>query len=159
MLKNNIYYRLLLLLFFSVNAILIRAANVEYLTLTVKDGTVVIALAEHPVITYTDNTLHIQSATTTIDVPICDITETEFSSTVPTGITDLIASKPQLRNGAVCFEQLPQGSSVTVHSLNGALLSSVNADDKGRAEVGISQLPTGVYIVRSAIQTFKITIK
>lgn len=157
--KNNIYRWLLLLLFFSASTILIRAANVEYLTLTVKDGTVVIVLAEHPVITYTDNTLHIQSSTTTIDVPISDITKTEFSGIIPTSITGLIASKPQLRNGVICFEQLPLGSSVTIHSLNGTLLSSVNADDKGQAAVGTYQLPTGVYIVRSAIQTFKIIIK
>lgn len=153
------FHRLLLLLFLSVNAVMARAASVEYLTFTVSGSPVVIALADHPVITYTNNTVHIQTASTTIDLPVANISEATFSNAVPTGLAERIAAKPQLRGGAVCFEQLPPGSLVTIHALDGTQVSAVHADDGGRAAVGIAQLPAGVYVVKSALQTLKITVK
>ena len=144
-----IFHRLLLLIILSANAVLARAASVEYVTFTVSGRPVVIALAEHPVITYTANTLHIRTASTSIDLSVEDINDVVFSKATPTGIAERLAAKPQLRGGAVCFEQLPVGSLVTIHALDGTQVTATNADDRGQAEVGIFQLPAGVYIVKS----------
>ena len=158
--KNNTFHRLLLMLFLSVNVALARSANVEYLTFTTVSGSpVVVALAEHPVITYTGNTVHIQTGSTTIDVSVASITNIFFSKAVSTGIAEKLAAMPQMREGAVFFEQLPPGSAVTVHALNGAQVSETNADAQGQADVNIAQLPAGVYIIKSVSQTIKITVK
>ena len=64
---NSIFRRLLMMLMLTASALQGRAANVECLTLTVSGKPVVIVLAEHPVITYKGNTLHVKTETTTID--------------------------------------------------------------------------------------------
>ena len=67
---KNIPKRFLVLLAVVASTVLARAVNVEYLTFNVDGNPVVIALAEHPVITFTDNTLHIKTEKETIDIPV-----------------------------------------------------------------------------------------
>ena len=69
---NSIFRRLLMMLMLTASALQGRAANVECLTLTVSGKPVVIVLAEHPVITYKGNTLHVKTETTTIDIPVSE---------------------------------------------------------------------------------------
>jgi hypothetical protein len=71
----------LILLLLIATAVQARAGSVKYLTVTVKGSPVVFALADHPVITYTGNTLHFQTPSGTVDVPVADITDIVFTET------------------------------------------------------------------------------
>jgi len=149
---------LLTFLLFMVSSYMsVHAEGVEYLTLNVGGTPVIIVLAEHPVITYTDNTLHIQTAKETIDVPVSQISGTEFSET--SNIRVVENKQLQIQEGSLYFNELPRGSKVSVFAANGIEVSSANVDEDGRAIVNMGSLPKGIFVVKSATQTFKITNK
>ena len=155
---NSIFRRLLMMLMLTASALQGRAANVECLTLTVSGKPVVIVLAEHPVITYKGNTLHVKTETTTIDIPVSEISGGSFQDP-STGIRTIELPDVEKRDGELRFSQLTPGSSIEVFSTDGVKLSSVRVDTYGQATVSIGQLPKGTYIVRSALQTIKIANK
>ena len=133
------------------------AANTEYLTLNVGGNPVVVVLAEHPMITYTDNTLHIQTVKETIDVPVSQITDMAFNETTAINIVE--NGDVQIQQGSILLQQLPIGSKVCIIAANGNELFSAVVDDNGQAVVNVSRLPKGVYVIKSAMQSIKITNK
>ena len=155
--NNGILKRLLMLLALISALMSVQATEVEYLTLNVVGNPVVIALAEHPIITYTDNTLHIQTTTETVDVPIDQITDISFLGT--TSIKTVTNPQFQMEAGNICFQQLPKGSKVSVFDINGIVALSSIVDDTGKTVINICSLPKGVYVVKSSKQSFKIANK
>lgn len=152
---KNIPKRILLLFAVLVSTVFVRAGNVEYLTFNVNGDPIVIALAEHPVITYTDNTLHIKTEKETIDIPVNKLSVTAFTET--TGIKSVDISELKIDSGSVCFMNLPSTSKVIVYSANGTEILSSTADNNGQATVNVDNLPKGTYIVKSVRQSIKIT--
>ena len=133
------------------------ADNVEYLTFNVGDNPIVIALAEHPVITYTDNTLHIKSDKETVDIPVSQLSETTFSGT--SAIKRIDGPQLQMKEGCICFMNLTTDSKVLVYTVDGVEKLSTTVNANGQAVVNIGSLPKGVYIIKSANHTIKITNK
>lgn len=131
------------------------AASVEYLTLNINEEPVVIVLAEHPVITYQEDFLHIQTAERTIDVQVSQITGATFSET--TDIREVGGQPIEFADGFFVFSQLPARSKITVYTVDGREILTTTVDKSGRAAVCIKDLPAGIYVVKSAKQTIKIT--
>ena len=167
---KTIIYRLFAFFLFANIFAEARALNVEFLTFMVKGKPVVISLAEHPVITYTENTLHITSTieetgsgesgstpvVTTIDIPVEEMSE---SASFEAGINSPEIEKPNLEAGRLLFSQLPADSHVTVYSTDGKVISKATVGSDGQVIVDILRLPAGIYVVKSASQTIKITNK
>ena len=135
----------------------VQAASVEYLTLNVSGTPIVIALAEHPVITYTDNTLHVQTAAKTIDIPVNQISGVAFTET--TGITTNEYYPIQLNEGYLYFEQLKPDTKIIVYSVNGLEVLSKSVDSSGRTFIDTSTLIGDVFIIKTDKQTIKVTKK
>lgn len=153
--RNDIIYRRLLMLLLATYTFFANADNVEYLTFNVNGKPVVISLAEHPVITYTDNTLHITTTETTVEVPVSEVSGVAFSET--TAINNIAIGSHQMKDGLVIFQQLAQGSQVYVYNTNGIKVLSHNADINGQAVIDIGKLPTGIYLIKTGNQSIKIT--
>ena len=149
--------RLLMAVMVMAAALQARAASAEKLTFTVNGEKVEIILAEHPVITYTNNTLHVKTDTETIEIPVSEISGGSFDN--PTGIQTLEMTDMENRNGEIRFSHLKPGSPVEVFSFDGVKLSTTTADGEGKATVSAGQFPKGAYIVRTASQTIKIVNK
>lgn len=146
------------MLLFLTSFISVHIDSAEYLTLNVNGNPVVIVLSEHPSITYTNNTLHIETKKETIDVHVSQITDMVFSET--TGIKDINIQQLQIeKEGNICFQQLPKGSKVNVFTINGIEVLSAIVNDFRNAVINVSNLPKGNYIVKSVKQTFIITNK
>lgn len=154
---SNMVRRLLMAVMVMAAALQARAASAEKLTFTVNGEKVEIILAEHPVITYTNNTLHVKTDTETIEIPVSEISGGSFDN--PTGIQTLEMADMENRNGEIRFSHLKPGSPVEVFSFDGVKLSTTTADGEGKAVVSAGQLPKGAYIVRTASQTIKIVNK
>ena len=154
---SNMVRRLLMAVMVMAAALQARAASAEKLTFTVNGEKVEIILAEHPVITYTNNTLHVKTDTETIEIPVSEISGGSFDN--PTGIQTLEITDMENRNGEIRFSHLKPGSPVEVFSFDGVKLSTTTADGEGKATVSAGQFPKGAYIVRTASQTIKIVNK
>lgn len=149
--------KVLLLSFLMASPPCVQAASVEYLTLNVSGTPIVIALAEHPVITYTDNTLHVQTAAKTIDIPVNQISGVAFTET--TGITTNEYYPIQLNEGYLYFEQLKPDTKIIVYSVNGLEVLSKSVDSSGRTFIDTSTLIGDVFIIKTDKQTIKVTKK
>ena len=150
--RRNVLVAALMLLL-SATTMSVRAANVEYLTFIVKGTPVIIVLAEHPVITYTGNTLHVQTTEgNKIDIPVQDVSGTSFSETA--GINKPAIADMELKAGKMMFSKLP-----AVYTVDGKTISTINVGNDQQAVVDTQQLGSGVYVIKSATQTIKITNK
>ena len=136
----------------------VHAENVQFLQVNLKDRSVSFALAEHPIISYTNNQLHIATASQTVDFYVPDITDYCFATT-ETAIHDLKLTKNQIREGLVCFSGLPANAAVELFAPDGRQVLLSKASSSGQVIVDLNQLPKGVYIVRAANQSFKVTNK
>ena len=168
--RKTILYRLFAFFLFANVFVEAHALNVEFLTFMVKGKPIVISLAEHPVITYTENTLHITSTVeetgsgesggtpfvTTIDIPVEEMSE---SASFEAGISHPVIEKPNLEAGKLLFSQLPVNSHVTVYTTDGKVVSKETVGSDGQVIIDILQLPAGIYVVKSTSQTIKITNK
>lgn len=73
-----------------------------------------------------------------------------------TGINDIAEhTKPSLSNGQISVDNAKSGTEVMVYSTQGMLVSKVAADENGHANVNLSSLPTGVYVVKVGNNSYK----
>ena len=114
------------------------AAGGDVLTLMVKGTPVEINPAEHPVITYKANTLHIKTEASSIDIPVSDISGGAFPKTVVHGDV----------NGDFNVDVADIASVITVMANVGADPVSVrNADVNGDGNVDVADIATVISIM------------
>lgn len=152
---------MLLALLLLAGSSFVQAANVQFMQLKVKGNIVIVALSEHPNITYADNTMHIATKDNDIDVAVADISFFGFSETDQPmqGIKLPQAAKPKFVSGQLLFTQLMPDSAVEVYAVDGRKVAALSANDDGVAIVDLSSKPKGTYIIKTATQTIKVTNK
>lgn len=136
-------YRLTFFMFFFVA---LSYADDAKIVIKQKSGNeTVFELSTNPVITFLGEDMVITNDFTSISFPIEDID----SYTADNGTTTAIAStkeKPMFDNGRILFNGIAKGTPISVYSLDGRLISKqLSSADK--AEVPLSSLPKGTYII------------
>ena len=139
-----------------MGALAVRAQNVEFLNITAKGETVSFALADHPVMTYEADKLHFKTADRTLTVDVADITGYGFSSTASAIATAQRQDRIEMHAGHLFFSGLKAADNVRVYAVDGKVMMQAKPADDGRAEVDMSLLPTGVYVVRTNNHAIKI---
>lgn len=159
--KKEHFTKMLLLFLLLACCPFARATNVQFMQLVVKGNQVIVALSEHPAITYVGNSLHIATKDKDIDVAVADITYFGFSDTEQSvvGIELTKGSLPKLSSGQLVFTQLKVNSTVDVYTADGRKVSAQSVNDNGMAIVNLNNLAKGTYIVKTATQTIKVTNK
>lgn len=122
-------------------------------------GTVGYALASKPKVTLSGNVF---TVTTTDGAATYQHSEVEkFTLNVATAISQPIAEaagEPQIirQVGQLTFTGCKPNESICIYSADGKLLLTAQTDANGYAEVQTSQLPRGIYVVKSDSVTIKI---
>jgi len=157
--KAKVFLRLALMALLLLTATVIRAGDVQYLTIMVQGKPVSFALSDKPVITYQNNQLVVTTAEETVEIPVADISGTGFAET-STAIRNLMSGgKPQVECGRVCFSDLTPGTPVQVFTADGRSVAEAKADADGSAQVSLSELPKGTYLLKAGKQTIKMMNK
>ena len=134
--------------------------GLNYFVVEQSSETLYIALASQPVITYSDDVLHIvASASESYDVEVGNISQCVFSvsgQTVPTSIAKIVSEGPAVRSGMLFFDGLQPGSVVQLLTADGQVVSQSKVTADGQAVVSLNQHPKGAYVVKTSTQTFKI---
>ena len=135
-------------------------ASEQLLVLTQTNGKVTkFALTDNPVITYKGNDVIVTCGESVMQTSMADVMSVGFEKGETTGIeAPKAVSEPQttFSFGQAGFEGLQSGERVMVYSIDGKVISTIKADADGHAQVDISNLQTGVYILRTAKKSFKI---
>ena len=138
-----------------------RAEQVLCMVITNTDGTVnKFALQDAPVLTYEGNNLVVTCNDATLTTALGDIEQWSFEMADLDGIDEAETTpKAILSFGKANLTGLKSGSIISIYSIDGKAVSSLRADGEGNVNIDLSQLPGGIYIIRTPNQSYKISVK
>jgi len=148
---------LLALLFIFLTGV--KAADVQYLVVSLTDGTKAeMALADEPVITFAGDELKVTVAgVEKVAASMSEVVDYHFTTT-PTGIEQVKDEKSSSRfaYGHVYISNAKKGDVMRVYATDGRLVISERVSDNGTADINLNELGKGIYIIKSSKSSIKV---
>jgi hypothetical protein len=154
--KKLKFYLMLLVVALATGA---KAESVKYLVLNAGGEQTVIALADNPILTISDGMLKVKVAgEEKVSASLADGLSYSFQETVPTGIAETLATEEssRLEQGHVYIANAQKGEVVRIFTADGKLVATQYIDDNGSADVDLTALGKGLYIVKTTKTAVKI---
>lgn len=131
------------------------------LTIHQKDGSKFgYGFSEKPVITYTETDLVLKTAKTVVEYPLSAILKFTFIDS-ETAVSEIQSETKspilQLDNYTVYISGAEASQLVSLIDINGKVLSTYKTDANGSISFSITELPEGIYIVKTKSLTCKIS--
>ena len=121
-------------------------------------STVLFALAEKPVTTFSDNKLVIKTSSATIEYPLADIQRYTYEG-VETGIESIESDNSVLvkqEKDKLSLRNLKAGEEVRLYNASGRLLDILKSNGTDAVIISIASRPQGMYIVKCGSETIKL---
>ena len=150
-----------LMLCFLIAAITATMASADDMVLHVwqTDGQVLkIKLDQEPTTSYDDGQLVITTLTNTLSFPLENVKRYTYANNA-SGLDALNATEVTFSGDGetITLTGLKPGTEVALYNVAGQMLHSTVADSSNRVSATVSNLPTGVYVVKAGNITYKIT--
>ena len=136
------------------------ADNQNTLIVKTKDGAqTTFVLQDKPRVTFEGTDLKVVSDKETVAFALADVLRFEYVKKDALGIDEDVVDPTGVsyQGGVLVISQLRQGASVAVYALDGKLLRQLTASHSGTYRLNLSELPTGLYLVKADNVTYKIT--
>lgn len=156
---KTVLNRLVVLVCVMLMGLAAKAQTAQYLIVTQQDATqVAFALAEKPVVTLTDGIFKAETPTQTFEVVLADVLNYTFSDQAPyTDIEQVSAdTKPIIEAGRAQLAGLKPGTVVNVFTIDGRRAANAVAASNGTADIDLSGLGNGVFILTTPSASYKI---
>ena len=150
----------LLLLMFLALPLGMFAENLNILIVKTKNGAETrFFLKDKPKVTFEGVDLKVVSDKETVAFPLADVLRFEYAKKDASGIDENVVDPTGVsyQDGVLVISQLKQGASVDIYALDGKLLRQIKASRSGTYRLSLSELPTGLYLVKADNVTYKIT--
>ena len=136
------------------------AEGMQYVVFDLRDGTqTVIALQDKPVITCQGGELKVTVAgEEKVSASLGDVAKYYFSDT-PLSIFEMADEKPRIEMGHLYVTRAKAGESVRVYTTDGRMVGSYRISADGNADIDLTTLGKGLYIVKTAKASIKILNK
>ncbi len=133
------------------------AEGMQYVVFDLKDGTqTVIALQDKPVITCQNGELKVSVAgEEKVSASLGDVAKYYFSDT-PSAIFEVADEKPRIEMGHLYVARAKAGDIVRVYTSDGRMVGNYRVAADGSADIDLTTLGKGLYIVRTAKASLKI---
>lgn len=154
---KKLLFLLLLLLALPIGML---ADNQNTLIVKTKDGAqTTFVLQDKPRVTFEGTDLKVVSDKETVAFALADVLRFEYVKKDALGIDEDVVDPTGVsyQGGVLVISQLRQGASVAVYTLDGKLLRQLTASHSGTYRLNLSELPTGLYLVKADNVTYKIT--
>ena len=156
--------RLLLLSFLMACVIGVRAADKQNTLFVLTKGNVLhqFVLADKPKVTFEGTNLKVtceNNASASYTFNLSDVIRFAYDEKSATGI-DVVAVKPidvSQEGDVLVVSQLKAGATVSVFALDGKLVRQLKPQRSGTYRLNLSELPSGLYLVKAGNTTYKIT--
>lgn len=156
--------KLLLLLLLMTSVIGMRAADKQNTLFVLTKGNVLhqFVLADKPKVTFEGENLRVtceNNASASYTFKLADIVRFAYDAKSASGI-DEIAVKPaeiSQEGDVIVISQIKAGTMVCVFSLDGKLVRQLDPRHSGTYRLNLSELPSGLYMVKAGNTTYKIT--
>ena len=136
------------------------ADNLNTLVVTMKNGAeTAFFLKDKPNVTFEGTNLKVVSEKTTTTFALADVLRFTYVKRDPSGINEQIVDPTEIsyEDGVLVISQIKAGASVGVYALDGKLVRQLKAQRAGTYRLSLSELPTGLYLVKADNVTYKIT--
>ena len=156
--KKLKFYLMLLVMLMATSA---KADNVKYLVLNSGGEETVIALADEPVMTINEGTLKVTVAgEEKLSADLSQGLSYKFSEAAPTAIQEVLNKETsRLEQGHIYIAHAREGEMVRVFTVDGKLVASQRINNEGTADIDLTTLGKGLYIIKSAKTSIKVMNK
>lgn len=156
--KKLKFYLMLLVMLMATSA---KADNVKYLVLNSGGEETVIALADEPVMTIEESILKVTVAgEEKLSADLSQGLSYKFLAEDPTAIQEVLNKETlRLELGHVYIAHAKAGETVRVFTVDGKLVASQRINGEGTADIDLTTLGKGLYIVKSAKTSIKVMNK
>lgn len=156
--KKLKFYLMLLVMLMATSA---KADNVKYLVLNSGGEETVIALADEPVMTIEESILKVTVAgEEKLSADLSQGLSYKFLAEDPTAIQEVLNKETScLELGHVYIAHAKAGETVRVFTVDGKLVASQRINGEGTADIDLTTLGKGLYIVKSAKTSIKVMNK
>lgn len=156
--KKLKFYLMLLVMLMATSA---KADSVKYLVLNSGGEETVIALADEPVMTIEESILKVTVAgEEKLSADLSQGLSYKFLAEDPTAIQEVLNKETsRLELGHVYIAHAKAGETVRVFTVDGKLVASQRINGEGTADIDLTTLGKGLYIVKSAKTSIKVMNK
>lgn len=156
--KKLKFYLMLLVMLMATSA---KADNVKYLVLNSGGEETVIALADEPVMTIEESILKVTVAgEEKLSAGLSQGLSYKFLAEDPTAIQEVLNKETsRLELGHVYIAHAKAGETVRVFTVDGKLVASQRINGEGTADIDLTTLGKGLYIVKSVKTSIKVMNK
>ena len=136
------------------------ADNLNTLVVKMKNGAeTAFFLKDKPNVTFEGTNLKVVSEKTTTSFALADVLRFTYVKRDPSGIDQQVINPTEIsyEDGVLVISQIKAGASVGVYALDGKLVRQLKAQRAGTYRLSLSELPTGLYLVKADNVTYKIT--
>ena len=129
------------------------------LVVTLKNGAeTAFFLKDQPNVTFEGTNLKVVSQKETVTFTLSDVLRFTYVKKDPSGIDETVTDPTEVsyEGGVLVISQLKQGATVDVYSPDGKQVRQLKANRSGTYRLNLSELPTGLYLVKADNITYKI---
>lgn len=152
--------RLLILLFLTTISVGMSADQVETLIVMLKDGSQTsFFLKDKPQVTFEGSNLKVSSAVGDATYALSDVLRFTYTKSDLSGINEAVTPSTDvfMQDEVLVISQLKAGVAVNVYALDGKLLRQFTPSHTGTFRLNLSELSSGLYLVKVGTITCKIT--
>lgn len=115
-------------------------------------------LTDKPNVTFEGKNLKVKVAKNTATFALTDVIRFTYKKVDPTGIDEPVAEPAELSfdDGILVISNIKTGTVVSVYTLDGKPVQQMKPARTGTYRLNLSQLPSGVYVVKAGTITYKI---
>ena len=115
-------------------------------------------LTDKPNVTFEGKNLKVKVAKNTATFALTDVIRFTYKKVDPTGIDEPVAEPAELSfdDGILVISNIKAGTVVSVYTLDGQPVQQMKPARTGTYRLNLSQLPSGVYVVKAGTITYKI---
>ena len=151
--------RLLLLMLLAGSYITMQADQVQTLIVQLKNGSqTAFFLKDKPQVKFEGTNLKVTSTVGDTSFALSDVLRFTYAKKDPTGISETVTDPTgvNFQGDVLVISQLKANGDVSVYALDGKLLRQLKASHAGTYRLNLSELPAGLYLVKTDNVTYKI---
>ena len=151
---------LLALLFFTIPQTVKAADEVETLIIQMKNGSEnAFFLKDKPKVTFEGSNLKVSATTGDVSYPLADVLRFTYAKKSPTGISEQVENPTDVtfEGDVLVISQLKANAVASIYALDGKLIRQLKPHRAGTYRISLSELPSGLYLVKADNVTYKIT--
>ena len=136
------------------------ADEVETLIILMKNGSEnAFLLKDKPKVTFEGTSLKVSAATGDVSFALADVMRFTYAKKSTSGISEQVENPTgvSFEGDVLVISQLKANTTASIYALDGKLIRQLKPQRAGTYRISLSELPSGLYLVKADNVTYKIT--